>query len=252
MLEETETYIRARADINFGYIFLGGLFLLLIVTAQYLINCFFASLGESTLVQIMLMGCGLAIMAMCVFSPLIYATGAYDIINDTYVNSVPYIAWSFGPVNFMGCYIEFFNNPIIGQDFVWADQYGQYLIGLFIGLGAAGGAGTYLALSGEPSGEFAGHWKPRNIYISILPHAAALAIGIALAMGVGAITGLLTAIGSYSLVMLYAVAYYALLSLMRKSFKPSKTDLIIYLGVVTFVLAATIAMTALAVGFAAN
>ena len=243
-VETVGNTVKTRIDLNFGYVILGGLFLLVIVAAQYFINCFLASLGDSAMVQIMLMGCGLAIMALGVFSPLMYGNVAYQLVNGYVDSGIQFQAWSLGPVNFIASYFEFFSR-MIGET-PWAAYQWQHLVGLLIGLAIAAGSGVYLFLAKEPSGEAAGHWKPRNVYISIIPHVAALAIGIGLAVGLGATNALLNAIGSYSLILFYGVGYYALLSLMRKSFKPSKLDLILVLSVFGVVLLATIGMTALA------
>ena len=244
-VEETAAYIRTRLDINFGYVILGGLFLMLVIAAQYCINCFLASLGDSVLVQIGLMLCGTAIMALVVFTPTMYIYVASELINGYSNIGIQFIAWSLGPVNFIGSFYEFFGR-MVDPDALTPEYLWQFIVGLCIGIGLAGGAGTYLALANEPSGESAGHWKPRNVYISLIPHGAALVIGIGIAVGLGATSALLNIIGSYSLVLFYGVAYYALLSLMRKSFKPSKLDLILFLSVFGFVLLATIGMTALA------
>ena len=246
VVEESGNYVRTRLDINFGFVLLAGLFLVIVIAAQYFINCFLASLGDSALVQIMLMLCGFAILTLGVGGPLMYGIAAYGYLGQGTYSILDVTPWEFGPVNFMASFYQFLTAPVVGRPKEWRSIDWQYLVGLLIGLGLAGGAGTYLMLCGEPSGEYAGHWRPRNLWISLIPHIASVTIGFALAAGLGATSGILSIIGSYSLMLLYCVVYYALLALMRKSFKPSKVDLIAYLCVVGTILIAFIAMTAIA------
>ncbi len=246
---ETSTRVDTRLNLNFGYILLAGLFLTLFVGIQYCINCFFASLGDSALVQIFLMLCGFAIMSLGVVSPTLYFFQASSCIdpnayNPTYGTS--YIGWCFGPVGTIGAMYEFLSGPIGGTAYAWNDYAWRYVVCIVVTVLLGAGAVVYLVLAGEPSGESAGHWKPRNVYISLIPHVAALIIGIILGISMAATSQVLSLVGGYAMVLFYCVAYYALLSLMRKSFKPTKLDLILYLSVVGAVLASTMSMTAFA------
>ncbi len=246
---ETATRVDTRLNLNFGYIILAGLFLMLFIGIQYCINCFFASLGDSALVQIFLMLCGFAIMSLGVVSPTLYFFTASSFINPNAYNptfETSYIGWCFGPIGVIGAMYEFLAGPIGGTAYVWPNYAWRYVVCLVGTVALGAGAVVWLVLAGEPSGESAGHWKPRNVYISLIPHVAALVIGIILGVAMGSNSRALTLIGGYAMVLFYCVAYYALLSLMRKSFKPTKLDLIFYLSVVGTVLAVTMSMTGFA------
>ena len=221
-----------RYQINFGYLLLVYVFFLIALSAQYFINCFLVSLGDSIIVQLMLMVLGNIILSLFIIAPSAY------LLAWTQSLSTSSLYLGIGPVATISSIYEF-SNLVIGEALIYKDS-SPYLIGsVMVNLLFAGGLAAFLFLRGDPSGERAGNWKPANKAIAIIPHVAALTLGL-LISSLSLISTTALGVWSFSVYFTFFVGYYAFLSLLRKSFKPTKFDLITYICVVVAIITLSI------------
>lgn len=219
-----------RITIYFGYIFVAYFGILAIIVAQYFINCFFASLGNSTLVQLMLMACGAAILSLALSAPIAYISQMARFAGNQDASTANARLFIYGPIGSGLAAYEFLVEPIRAGVYTWdpstAGRLSEFIIGLALGCGAF----VAMWFMKEPSGEFAGKWRPRHWVITMIPHLAALLIGIILCTFAGGNIGA-TIIGGYTMMVFFDGTYFCLLALMRRSFRMKRIDLIAFLVV---------------------
>ena len=230
-----------RYDLNIAAFFLGYLVTIFAVAAQYSINCFLVGLGNYVLDQIMLLVFGNLILALCFLAPIFYIVSLYNRAGNTipaFVGSVQYYSFALvGPITFQINIIE----PLIQKVAFSTDTRvftaTNSAIAFALNIICGGVCAFVNAKLPDPSGEFADVAGARNKAIALIPHGAALLLGIVFAttMTLGVIV--LTTFFTYAL---YAIIYYCVLALWRHSFKPTRFDLICYLSVVIGVLTLTV------------
>ncbi|MCR5079241.1 MAG: hypothetical protein K6B65_04935 [Bacilli bacterium] len=226
-----------RVYYNFGYIFLTYLLLLLMVGGQYFINCFFVSLGDNIITQIFYLVLGSVVTTLFLAAPYSYSLVALDRINDLGIGTelMQYCFIGFGPIqSIMGVFLLMMNPITIGY-YVWEVNYLPQLMIIVLVLHFVFSllALLYTMYADSPSGEYAGKSTPRHWTISIFPHIAALLIAVLLSIlgyfnGSGGVLLNIFSVGGY---LFFVTIYYALLSLLRKSFKPRRFDLIAFISV---------------------
>ncbi|MBQ7250017.1 MAG: hypothetical protein IJS37_01565 [Bacilli bacterium] len=241
----TDTSSTVRADIHFGYFALAYLAFVVILAAQYFTNCFFASLGDQMFVQIALMVCGLILQSLIMMAPVLYCEMTASLSGRSGDPLSAAFRYCYGPIGMTSALVQLISPLIEGGQNPWGANSIWWVMSLVISVLFGAGSCVYLFISKEPSGEYAGHWKARNVYIGLIPHVTALVIGVALSTVVGINTGV-SIVSGYALMLFFDVSYFALLALLRKSFKPAKLDLILYLSVVGVVLLLSLAMTVVA------
>ena len=226
-----------KAQVNFAA-YLPLFFLsLLLLAASYSINCFLVSLGDYILDQIFLLlfgsiFCGLFITAPVLYCMMLFHTGS---------NGAFLLFNSLEPVGDFAMIISFDN--LFGRNPNWAVIAGSNtnfiasIISAAIHILAGAGAFYYCYQKKDPSGEHADSRGARNNAIAIVPHLAAMTIGIFAAL----LASLTKTIQLYNAVtifyqfaefVVFGLIYYCLLALWRHSWKASKMDLIAYLCVI--------------------
>ncbi len=229
------TITTTRGVINFPVYILAYFLLLTIIIGQYFVNCFLVGLGDYVLDQIFLLICGNVILCLGFYAPYLYiAHGTGLIMNNPGIR--PYESL-FAMPSFVSSW-AFIANPMInwirGVDSDWrlvlANSIGHSVFVLFsTGLCVANMLGR------DPSGEYANLRGARNPAISLIPHGMAFCLGILfdilLANGVRAVQLNAQIAMPIFTVVLFASGYYAILSLWRHSFRPSKVDLISFISV---------------------
>ncbi|MBE6127155.1 MAG: hypothetical protein E7182_04190 [Erysipelotrichaceae bacterium] len=239
-----------RLNVNFGGFFLGYLLAAVTMTAQYFINCFLVSLGNYMLDQIFLLLFGNILLVACIFSPALYLVAIIELSGS--LKTFPYevLAYGFGPVGSFyldTVAIERLTNGVYTYNANETNILIHSIASTSIYLLFGAGLGVLTSMIPDPSGEFADVATQRNKAITMIPHGAALTIGILLSLvGIVSGTGPLVKFGMpIFLYLLFGVVYFALLALWRHSFKPSKTDLVCYLSVMGATLVLLIVMMAL-------
>ncbi|MBQ2069401.1 MAG: hypothetical protein II467_00560 [Bacilli bacterium] len=218
----------AKIYLNFGYIFLFYVFFLVVLTGQYFINCFFVSLGDNIISQIFLMILGAVITTLFLASPYAYIYLSL-VRNGLTINSVSgqFALIGAGPIQSMAALFLLMASPIERGYFEFSPEFGCYFIifSLIIHSVFSVLSAVYVMFTSVPSGEHAGRSTPRNWAITIIPHLGALLLAILFALTGYVASGIISifSIGGY---LFFVTAYYALLSLLRKSFKPKPLDLI--------------------------
>lgn len=229
--------VQYRLPMNWGIYFVSYFFFVIVIAAQYLINCFLVGLGDYVFDQICLLLFGNVFLALIVTSPLVYFLSiAVRMAPEADFSALTYaMLYSLGPVGPAAFGFSVLEPCMRGVE-IHAPTAINSALSTFVYLLEAGGALAFCLLVPDPSGEHADHAGARNKGIALIPHGAAAVLGFLIcALGV---TG---RISSYSIFVatlpifgfiLYGVGYYAILALWRHSFKTTKFDLICYLCVV--------------------
>ena len=232
------TIIQTRVYVNFAVYILAYFVILFIVVGQYFINCFLISLGDYVLDQIFLLIAGNIVLFLGIYAPFVLIQNLLSIGShgNFRVSGVLY------PIFMMPSPLPafyFLNAPIYGL------LRGHYMneatlvvntIAFIIFIGFSVGLCLFNLLQRDPSGEYANLRGARNKAVSLIPHGAALALGLLVASAFAAMfrSGI-GGIGSIAVPLfgltLFATAHYALLALWRHSFKPTRIDLTCFLAV---------------------
>ena len=238
------TYTGLRNIVNFQWYPLAYLVIAIFITGEYFLNLFLVSHGDYIFDQICLLFFGNLILGLIVIAPFFYVEAAIQVFSH---GRYPYG-------------IEAFLYGLSGATpIMFLENAGQYLIGgaanqtifttlMHTGISsvlyllAAGGAGTYCLLSSDPSGEYAGLHGARNKWVALIPHAAALLIGVVYAAVnflsyYGSSLGImyLLIIGTVFAYLMIGTVYYIALSLWRLNFCLTKWDLkwlLIVMGII--------------------
>lgn len=226
-----ETWTQYRLELNWGYYFLSFLVLFVSCGIQYFINCFLVSLGDYIFDQICLLLFGNVFLGLVFIAPVLYLNTLTYFRNSDLAYGFLYSFVPVGPSTLIIGFLQQLQNGETIPDFGHLLMHCLISSGLYLGLGIA----TIVAgiILPDPSGEHADKAGARNKIIALVPHGAALVLGIMVAsvgqlLRGGALLGTLPIF----LFSMYAVVYYALLALWRHGFKLAKFDLIYYLSVV--------------------
>lgn len=214
-----------RLDVNFGGFFLIYLFVLLFVSAQYLINCFLVSLGNYVFDQICLLIFGNAFLLLCIMGPATYfmalvarSGGSANIWVDLLGFGIT------GPTALLICFISGYAET-------------STLAASIVSTGMMVCASVACALADffmpDPSGEYANTKEQFHPVITYIPHWVATTIGFfvcvaALGLGVASSVSVLAVSLPFFLFSIYDVGYFAILALWRHTFRLKKVDLITF------------------------
>lgn len=231
------TYIETRPNINFAWYILAYFVLLVGVVGQYFINCFLVGLGDYVLDQIFLLLWGNVIICIGLFAPFSYMMSLASIYDSSLLNTQWYLLFTTPSAIPVFAFIDVPIMTGLKGTYVSSDKLTPNIIGTALFVLFTSGLALVNFFQRDPSGEYANLRGARNKAISLVPHGAALSIGLFIAILLGSMfrtyssfVATLVYVPFFSLVM-FALAYYCLLALWRHSFKPSKVDLISYLCV---------------------
>ena len=228
------TATRVRIYVNFlvyiPYFFVG----IVLLSAQYFINCFLVNLGDYTLDQIFLLLFGTLFLALIVLAPTTYIAAQLYEFGDAYGALAHY---GLSVVQPSVLTAQVFQRLLSGMEINVSDLANSIVACvIYVAFGAA--LAVIGMQMGDPSGEKADVRGARNNVIALIPHGAALTIGFFVG-----ISGLITNGGSianwfltlpFFIYSMFGVIYYVLLALWRHNFKISKFDLILFLSVLGF------------------
>lgn len=231
-----DTYTRVRIYVNFliyiPYFFVG----IILLSAQYFINCFLVNLGDYTLDQVFLLLFGTLFLALLVIAPATYFAAQMLNFKDGFTALVHYGLSAIQPAILTS---QVFDMLLAGIEINTPNLANSIAAGaIFVLFGAA--LAVLSMRMGDPSGEKADVRGARNNVIALIPHGAALTIGFFVG-----ISGLISNGGSlanwfltlpFFIFSMFGVIYYVLLALWRHNFKMSKFDLILFLSVLGFTL----------------
>ena len=243
--------------VTFSPYFIGYFMILFALMAQYGINCFLASLGNYVFDDILLMIFGNVILALFLVSPTLYVMAIHGftfhgVNGDATSVYMSLCFYNFGPANGPIC-VELLLGPLC-QHVDLIEHAGlpwiinciiSYVLNLIVGALLL----SYTCFHGEPSGEVLARAGARNNNVAMIPHGAALALGILFSI-LGHISSIatntymaLTGITMISIIsefIFFVAIYFLILAAWRHSFRMKKRDLIYFGSVVGFVFVLTL------------
>ena len=225
-----ETIVYHRMDCMFVYYLYGYLVMVFAIGAQYFVNCFLAGLGDYVIDQVFLVIFGNILLGALIAAPALYIAMLGRIDNPDYFYSLLYGLGPVGPSSLI-VVLTALSGATPNMETALLHSLLATSISFLFGVGC----GVINLFLPDPSGESANVKGARNDVIALIPHGAALIISFFVGC-LGASAGYLGVYYVFNLLpifmhIMFAAIYYALLSLWRRSFGRSKTDLIAYLCV---------------------
>ena len=224
-------------NLYFGYYPLFLLFLLIGLSAQYLINCFIMGLAGTMLDGIFLMLAAQIFLNGLFEFPLLmllFWNGSLRGALESFLSQTGILFPGYGAVEPVLFSYRFFEPLIAKNSFTmvfeeaYLNVFNYLTIGLYLALGGTCG---FLVMRGkDPSGEFFGKPGPRN-QLARMPIYLA---GISLAPLLAALADVGFSAGGTLLILLmffnmWAVGFYAILAIYHRSFRIGKESLTVYL-----------------------
>ena len=221
--------------VNFIFFLPSYAAILVFVTASYLINCFLADLGDYGLDQVFLTLFGNVFLALCITAPMLVVLEEITIHYPAALANVSFpfelLELGFGPtgaVAFLSAVMEKLTYavvPVTASAIYASVSFGmQILLGIF--------ALVWILRTGEPNGDHVDTRGSRNKAVALIPHGAALVLGIVLCGFF--ITSTSLSVLSFFVFFIYVTLYYVMLSLWRHSFRPTRFDLWFFIGISVF------------------